>query len=511
MICGFRSFTKNMYQRIGSMSDVQFNICDYKDYRECPGQYRDSYIRNSGAVKISESENEVVVAVSFGRCREVKTFLIGFHAPKEVRFIIVEDSDFAEFIGSIVDSDSSGPSFSTSDVGNQFGLEEVSDSAPVINIINAICLSAIRRNASDIHIQPEKDALRVRFRMDGVLKVVKVMDAGLSESIASRIKVMSNLNILEQRLPQDGRMRVTLGDRSLDFRVSFIPVAYGESIVLRIFNTKKEIQHLADLGFSSASHDMLQKALGIPNGLILATGPTGSGKTTTLHALISGMDSEALKIITIEDPVERIIPGVDQIQVNDSIGLTFDSILRRILRQDPDVIMVGEIRDSATAELAIRAALTGHLILSTLHTNDSISAVTRLRNMGVEPYLVSSVLKYSIAQRLVRKICPFCSVAVPLNAEMKILRNRYNLSGDAMKISKGCERCGLTGYSGRTVVSEIFELTDACASCIDEEHPVAELYEIAERNNMKSLSYDAVQKVLSGETTYYEIHREALA
>ncbi len=494
------------------MADVEFNICDYKDYRSCSGQYRDSYIRNSGAVKISESENEVVVAVSFGRCREVKSFLSEFHAPKEVRFIVVEDSDFAGFIGSVVDSSSAEPvPASSSDDEEQFGLEDVSDSAPVINIINAICLAAIRRNASDIHIQPEKDALRVRFRIDGVLKVVKVMDAGLAESIASRIKVMSNLNILEQRLPQDGRMRVTLGNRALDFRVSFIPVAHGESIVLRIFNTKKEIQKLSELGFSQASYDTLQKALCIPNGLILATGPTGSGKTTTLHALLSGMDSEALKIITIEDPVERIIPGVDQIQVNDSIGLTFDSILRRILRQDPDVIMVGEIRDSATAELAIRAALTGHVILSTLHTNDSISAVTRLRNMGVEPYLVSSVLKYSIAQRLVRKVCPHCSMSVPLNSEMKKLKDKYKLSGDAMKVSKGCEQCGFTGYKGRTVVSEIFELTDECASSIDAEHPVTKLYDFAEKNDMKLLSYDAVQKVLSGETTYSEIHREALA
>ena len=232
----------------GGQSD-DFNICEFKDYRSCPGQYRDSYIRNSGAVKVSESDVEVVAAVSMGRKRGAESFLRSFHAPKSVRLITVEDSDFAEFVGSIVDSASSGSdSVSAPDDGGMFDLEDVSDSAPVINIINAVCLAAIRRNASDIHIQPEADALRVRFRMDGVLKVVKVMDAALAESIASRIKVMSNLNILEQRLPQDGRMRVTLGKRALDFRVSFIPVAHGESIVLRIFNAKKEIQGLSDLG-----------------------------------------------------------------------------------------------------------------------------------------------------------------------------------------------------------------------------------------------------------------------
>ena len=494
----------------GGQSD-DFNICEFKDYRSCPGQYRDSYIRNSGAVKVSESDVEVVAAVSMGRKREAESFLRSFHAPKAVRLITVEDSDFAEFVGSIVDSASSGSdSVSAPDDGEMFDLEDVSDSAPVINIINAVCLAAIRRNASDIHIQPEADALRVRFRMDGVLKVVKVMDAALAESIASRIKVMSNLNILEQRLPQDGRMRVTLGKRALDFRVSFIPVAHGESIVLRIFNAKKEIQGLSDLGFSAGPYAMLRKALGIPNGLILATGPTGSGKTTTLHALISGMDRDSLKIITIEDPVERIIPGVDQIQVNDGIGLTFDSILRRILRQDPDVIMIGEIRDRATAELAIRSALTGHVILSTLHTNDSISAVTRLRNMGIESYLVSSVLKYAVAQRLVRKVCPYCSESVPLNAEMKALRDKFSLTGMSMRIARGCDRCGLTGYSGRTVVSEVFELTEECASAIDAGRPVSELYGIAGKNGMRELAFDAVQKVLAGESTFSEIRREAL-
>ncbi|WP_407425851.1 GspE/PulE family protein, partial [Treponema sp.] len=249
----------------------------------------------------------------------------------------------------------------------------------------------------------------------------------------------------------------------------------------------------------------------IPGVSIIITGPTGSGKTTTLHALLGEMDAERLKIITIEDPVEKLLPHIDQIQVNEAIGLTFESVLSKLLRQDPDVIMVGEIRDSATAPLAVRAALTGHLIFSTLHTNDSVSAISRLRNMGVEPYLISSVLRFSLAQRLVRKVCPHCSKSVPLSAEMTALAKKYNLHGETMKESVGCEKCLFTGYKGRTAVSEVFELDGDVTEAIDEMKGDSALYDIFRKKGMKTMQEDAVKKVLSGEITFSEVVREGLA
>ncbi|MBP3708984.1 MAG: type II/IV secretion system protein [Treponema sp.] len=492
------------------MDTFEFTVASYRTYRECPDQYKDAYIRSACAVKISETDDEVRVAVACSRMEDTGNYLISFHAPKKVVLVAVGDGDFAEFIGNIVDADAALGGEAQGNATGAFELESISESAPVVNIINALCLEAVRRGASDIHIQGEESSMRIRFRIDGVLQTVRTMDKSLFAGIASRIKIMASLNIMEQRQPQDGRMQVSAEGVSLDFRVSFVPTAYGESIVLRIFNAQKHALSLDELGFSSDRHALLKKALSIPNGLILATGPTGSGKTTTLHALLRGMDREALKIITIEDPVERVLEHVDQIQVNESIGLTFDSMLRRVLRQDPDVIMVGEIRDSATAELAVRAALTGHVILSTLHTNDSVSAVTRLKNMGIEPYLVSSVLKYALAQRLVRKVCPHCAKTVPLTAEMKALQKKFGVAGTKMKAAVGCEQCSFTGYAGRTVVSEVFEIGEDVALLIDKEKSDAELRSRAAKNGMKMLAEDAVRKILAGVTTLEEAKREAL-
>ena len=501
---------KNTSRRKADREAVQFEIASYREYRNCAGQYTDAYIRGAGAVKLSETEDSVRIAVAKSRLDDTGAYLSSFHYPKKTDIVVVGDGAFAEFVGNVMDGQAEGRDGRDEQTEAGFSLESVSESAPVINIINATCLEAVRKGASDIHIQPEEKEVRIRFRIDGVLRTVRIMDKALYPGMASRIKIMANLNIMEQRLPQDGRMRVSTDGTSMDFRVSFIPVTYGESIVLRLFNSKKYVERIEELGFSSGQYALLKKALGIANGLILATGPTGSGKTTTLHSLISAMDSESLKIITIEDPVERVLPHVDQIQVNESIGLTFDGILRRVLRQDPDVIMVGEIRDTATAELAVRASLTGHVILSTLHTNDSISAVTRLKNMGIEPYLVSSVLKYCVAQRLVRKVCTSCGKTVPVNAEVKALQKKFGIKGATMKRASGCAACGYTGYAGRTVVSEIFELTEDILRAIDGGDSEAKLYEIAAGEGMQRLSENAVEKIIAGETTLEEVKREAL-
>lgn len=460
-----------------------FNILEFSNYKDIAGQYTDQFIKSSRCVKISESENEVVSAVSKSYAGSVKP-LEQAHEPKKVKAVLVKNSDFAEFIGSFVDNAAEGFS-SRKEAESEYRLEDISGDAPAVNIINAICLEAIRRSASDIHIQGTKSAVSVRLRIDGVLQTVRVFDKTIFDTLVSRIKIMSGLNVMENRLCQDGRMSVQTGGKKLDFRVSIVPSVTGQNIVLRLFNSESEGLTLEELGFSKDSLDKIKASLRNPHGMILATGPTGSGKTTTLHAMLKEMDTERLKIVTIEDPVEKVIDGIEQIQVNDEIGLTFESVLRRILRHDPDVIMVGEIRDRETAELAVRAALTGHLILSTIHTNDSISAVARLKNLGIEPYLVAGTLRTVLAQRLVIRLCPSCG-------------------------GKGCEACGFTAYRGRTAVSEVFALDEACRTMIEKNESEAGLKKYLIKQGFKSLKDDAELKVKSGISAKEEMIREGL-
>lgn len=466
------------------MSKKEFTITSFTNYRKIEGQYSDEYIKNSLCVKISENKDTVKIAVSERKLKKAKE-LESVHFPKKVIYNVVEDKSFAEFIGSIVEKETIQNRTNESKSEELYNLENISSDAPAINIINSICLEAIRKQASDIHIQNTENGINVRFRIDGVLKTVKTLDTKLFNNLVSRIKVLSGLNVMENRLPQDGRMHVSLGKTKIDLRVSIVPVTTGQSVVMRLFNNKNEVVKLENLGFTEAVYKTIDKSLHIPYGLILATGPTGSGKTTTLHAMLEKMDKEHLKITTIEDPVERELAGIDQIQVNEEIGLTFESILRRILRQDPDVIMVGEIRDKETAELAIRAALTGHVILSTLHTNDSVSAITRLKDLGVEPYLIASVLKYCLAQRLVRKICKTCK-------------------------GKGCEECNFTGYKERTAVSEIFEVNKDIEDMITNNKTDIQIRERLLKDGFKNLHDDAKFKLKSKITSTEELKREAL-
>ncbi|WP_295796860.1 GspE/PulE family protein [uncultured Treponema sp.] len=460
-----------------------FNIIEFSQYKNVECQYTCQFIKNSRCVKIRESENEVTVAVAKSKLDTIK-LLAQVHEPKRIRHVIVNDSDFAEFIGNFVDNTAEGFSC-RKETDSEYRLEDISGEAPAVNIINAICLEAIRRGASDIHIQGTKDSVNIRLRIDGVLQTVRVFNKGIFDTLASRIKIMSGLNVMENRLCQDGRMSVQAGGKNLDFRVSIVPSVAGQNIVLRLFNNEKEDLSLEALGFSKENLSKIKTVLKSPHGMILATGPTGSGKTTTLHALLKEMDDEHLKIVAIEDPVEKVISGIEQIQVNDEIGLTFESVLRRILRHDPDVIMVGEIRDKETAQLAVRASLTGHLILSTLHTNDSISAVSRLRNLGIEPYLIAGTLKTVIAQRLVRKTCVPCK-------------------------GKGCEECSFTGYKGRTAASEVFFLDDNLRAMIEKNKPETELKKYLIKQGFKTLKEDAALKIKSGISTKEEIMREGL-
>ena len=462
---------------------TEFDISSFTDYEKVEGQYTDSFIKNNYCLKYSE--NEECVQLILVRGHEADDSLLSFiHPLKKIKKIYVSESQFTEFIGNVLEEKKTNLTFKN-DKAIDFNLETISNDAPIINIINAICIGAIKRKASDIHVQTQKDFIAVRYRIDGVLLTVKQLNLSIAQTLISRIKVMAGLNLMENRLPQDGRISVNYEGQIIDFRVSILPSVKGYSLVLRLFNNKSYVYSLDELGFSDGNLKKIKSFIKIPYGLLLVTGPTGSGKTTTLHSMIKEMDLEHLKIVTIEDPVEREIDGVDQVQVNEEISLTFENVLRRILRQDPDVIMVGEIRDHETAELAVRAALTGHVILSTLHTNDSVSSITRLKNLGIEKYLISSVLRGCIAQRLVRKFCPECH-------------------------GKGCVKCDKTGYSGRTVVSEVFEVDETVCEYINKGLTDAEILTKLKASGFKTLRNDAESKRKNKITDLKELEREAL-
>ena len=362
-------------------------------------------------------------------------------------------------------------------------IDRIADDAPVINLLNSIFLEAISKRASDIHIESGADESVIRYRIDGLLAAVKTISQERAIAVSARLKILANLNVLENRRPQDGHIDVKTGSYSLDVRLSIIPTIWGESIVLRLLNRSDIPLSLDSLGFSGRHSAHLQNILSVSSGLVLVTGPTGSGKTTTLAAMLKELNINSTKIISIEDPVEYRIPGITQIQVHEELQLTFDSLLRRIFRQDPDIIMIGEIRDIETAELAIRAALTGHLVFATLHTNNAIEAVYRLQNMGIPPYMAAAVLRMVIAQRLIRKICPECKTS-------------------------GCDHCSNTGYRGRTVIAEFIPVDTALSDLISGGIAVEQLRSYLGKKNFKTLFEDAEEKVSSGVSTESEIARE---
>ncbi len=391
------------------------------------------------------------------------------------------------------------------------------DTASISRLVNQIILDAFKKRASDIHLEPYRGKVRIRYRIDGVLHEAPVPPEmrQFFNSIQSRIKIMANLNVVEKRLPQDGKMRVKTQDQNLDLRISCIPTAHGESIVIRLLSGKNTWT-LDGLGFEPQHLSQIKELLDKPNGIIFATGPTGSGKSTTLYGCLTALNSEGRKIITIEDPVEYELEGVSQIQVATDVGLTFSEGLRSILRHDPDVLMVGEVRDLETADIAIRAALTGHLILSTLHTNDAASGITRLGDIGVEKYLIASSVIAFIAQRLVRVICPHCKIERRDLDEgiKKVLAASLGLHApDEIKTyqGKGCDHCNMTGYSGRKAIHELLIINDEIRKMIMDGAPAGEIKKNAMRGGMQSLRQDGFKKVLQGVTTPEEIMRIAPA
>ncbi len=386
------------------------------------------------------------------------------------------------------------------------------EEAPIISLVNLMILRAVKENASDIHIESFGDeTLQVRYRIDGILHDVMSLPRQLRLAVISRIKIMSDLDIAERRLPQDGRIQINVGGRTINIRVSILPTVNGEGAVLRILDPTSILLELNSLGFSQ---DILPKFTSLikkPNGIILVTGPTGSGKSTTLYTTLNILNSTEKKIMTIEDPVEYRLKGINQVQAKPKIGLTFAAGLRSFLRQDPDIMLVGEIRDKETAEVAVQAALTGHLVLSTLHTNDAPSSVIRLIDMGIEPFLISSSVIGVIAQRLVRKICPKCKKEAKLTSDLAKILEEYNMDSKKIILNKGegCPYCKETGYKGRIAIFELMIITDTIRDLISSNITSGKLRETALKEGMCQLKEDGLKKVCEGVTTIDEVLRVA--
>jgi general secretion pathway protein E len=384
---------------------------------------------------------------------------------------------------------------------------DLANQAPVIRFVNLLIREAHDARASDIHLESARDGLRARFRIDGVLTEIPSPPKALQAAVVSRVKLLADLDIAERRAPQDGRIRVRLEERELDLRVSTVPTLYGESVVLRLLDRGGRPVALEELGMSPEVHRLFQELAGQPHGILLATGPTGSGKTTTLYAGIGLRQRNAEKIITVEDPVEYHLEGVTQVPVNVKAGMTFASALRSLLRQDPDVLMVGEMRDSETAGIAVQAAMTGHLVFSTLHTNDAVSAVTRLTDLRVEPYMIAATLEGMLAQRLVRRICPECRTRYTPDPQAVALLAEQPVGKMTLERGKGCPACRDTGYRGRIGLFELLCVTDEIKHAIARGASVAELRELAKAARMITLRQDGWAKVQAGMTTVEEVLR----
>ncbi len=381
--------------------------------------------------------------------------------------------------------------------------------APIIKLVNSLIVDAFRNRASDIHLEPLSKSFRVRYRIDGVLHEMKSPPKRLQASIISRLKIQSNMSIAEKRIPQDGRIQTAVGGKTIDLRVSCLPTNHGESIVMRILDKEGLRLGLGELGFFTDDQQTFERLIALPDGILLVTGPTGSGKTTTLYSCLHFINRPDRKIITVEDPVEYILSGINQVQVNEAVGLTFSAALRSILRQAPNVIMLGEIRDLDTATIAINASLTGHLVFSTLHTNDAPGAVTRLIDIGVKPFLVASSTRALMAQRLVRKVCRKCAAPYsPTEAELRTLNiDPQAASGANFMRGKGCNDCAKTGYRGRFGIFEIFVIDDEARKLIYEKVPSSVLRARAREMGMRTLREDGSRKVLAGLTTPEEVIR----
>ncbi len=426
--------------------------------------------------------------------KQIEAFIEKYYADQDMEVsTMLDDAEDVE-LDEIAESSIGGP-------------ERDDDDTPIIRLVTKLIIDAYKMKASDIHFEPMEKRYRVRYRIDGALREVDGPPKYLQANFTSRIKIMSRMDITEKRIPQDGRIQIIVGDKDIDLRVSSIPTVFGESVVMRILDKSSIQLDIPKLGFYADDLDLVNKIINYPDGIFLVTGPTGSGKTTSLYAFLNTINTPARKLITVEDPVEYQLAGINQVQVDRYVDMTFSAALRSMLRQAPNIIMVGEIRDVETAEIAINASLTGHLVFSTLHTNDAPGAVTRLVDMGVKPFLVATSLRAVMAQRLLRRVCKECKEPyTPTAGEIRILGlTPEYLANHQFYKGKGCQACGYTGYKGRIGIYEIFEVTEDIAKLIFANETSGKIREFARRNGMRSLRDDAIRKAEAGISTLEEV------
>lgn len=515
----------SMLNRLGAVSDkdiaealgslLALPIVDREEYPTeavLDGAISLRFLKESSSIPLDQQEGKVILAMADPLDQHVID-AVRIATGKTVEIRVGTLSDIDEAINQIAGLDSS----KMNQIVDEVSVDEISDDeldqlkdlaseAPVIRLVNLIMQRAAEQGASDIHIEPFEGNLKVRYRVDGVLQEVESPPRQFAAAIISRIKIMAKLNIAERRLPQDGRIRNRIQGREYDMRISTVPTMHGESVVMRLLNQESVVLDFKALGFQQEDHEKFVDALRQPHGMILLTGPTGSGKTTTLYTALSLLNEPHRKIITVEDPVEYQLEGINQIQAKASIGLTFANALRSIVRQDPDVIMVGEMRDLETAEICVQSALTGHLVLSTLHTNDSVSSVTRLMEMGVEDYLLTSTLNAVIAQRLVRILCDKCKTKTDI-PEKVAKEMTADVSSKFMYVPVGCDECNNTGYSGRISIIEMLLINDDIRKLILEHADASTLATAAMKQGMRTMYQDGMQKVIQGITSLEEILR----
>jgi general secretion pathway protein E/type IV pilus assembly protein PilB len=473
------------------------------------------------AVPVAKHDHTVVIALADPSDLDVIDALQRtVNADVELRVAVDEDIDAAlnkyygaaddsvsKMIQDITEGEVEVGVPSTKDVADDGAV--VDADAPIIKLVNTLIVEAFKARASDIHLEPLTKTFRVRYRIDGVLHEMKSPPKRLQAAILSRLKIQSNMSIAERRVPQDGRIQTQVGNKLIDLRVSCVPTIHGESIVMRILDKEGLRLGLPELGFFTDDQQTFERLIGLPDGILLVTGPTGSGKTTTLYSCLNFINRPDRKIITVEDPVEYLLAGINQVQVNETVGLTFAAALRAMLRQAPNVIMLGEIRDMETATIAINASLTGHLVFSTLHTNDAPGAVTRLIDIGVKPFLVASSVRALMAQRLVRKVCKKCAAPYqPTDSELATLDlDRAKVSGATFVRGKGCNDCNKTSYRGRFGIFEIFVIDDEARKLIYDRVPTSVLRARAREMGMRTLREDGARKVMAGLTTADEVIR----
>ncbi|MGB6129253.1 MAG: type IV-A pilus assembly ATPase PilB [Psychrilyobacter sp.] len=523
---------ENMLDALGEQNKVKVKVIDETDLKlEVLAILPEDYMKEKIILPLRINGKKLMVAMENPK----DTFLIDELQMKTnmvIKPVLAMKSNILEYLGKYIskrDKKTETQTDSVLDELNKFAEEDIeiesnykdedivsslgSDSAPVVKGVNAIIVKAVKLQASDIHIEPYEKDIRIRYRLDGLLITVKKMPKHIMNAIVSRIKIMCDLDIAEKRLPQDGRFRIKIGNRRVDFRVSTLKTIHGEKVVMRILDRGSVQLDLAALGYGEKALRIVNRVIQNPYGIILVTGPTGSGKSTTLYSILDKLNKEDVNISTAEDPVEYELEGINQVQCKPDIGLTFAASLRSFLRQDPDIIMVGEIRDGETAEISIKAALTGHLVLSTLHTNDAASSIHRLLNMGVEPFLISASISMVIAQRLVRKICPYCigKDGESANKLMAMDLDKSDYESIDFKIGAGCEKCNNTGYKGRSVIYEIMEVDDEMKTLISENATSIEIKNLAIKKGMDTLRELGLEKAKLGVTSLDEVMRVTLS